>query len=327
MAGSVDDRAGRRPDPGLPAGGHDVGGQVAGAVGGQRDDRPLVGAAIAVEPTEGNEDPASRQRRRSPHLLHLGRQARGVDRPVPPDGPAGQVEGEELVVRPVGQEGDHVDGPGGPVDDRRAGDPRRVDVAARQGLPGDGLAEVGLPHHGAGVAGQGVDGVALGGHDDLVAGDERLGVDRAVERRRRPRLPGRAERPLVAGHAGAGGVLVVGQPVVGGRQRRGGDGRGGGRRRGRRGGGRAGRGRGLHRPAPFLVAGAGAGGRQGEGHRQRRGQHRRPPDAHDPDGSPSGRGGVTVGVTPPELGPRPPAPLTFPSDRGDGSSDVVWYGE
>src|SRR5207244_3738056 len=112
-----------------------------------------------------------------------------VDGPVPADGAGGQVEGEELVVGPVGQEGHDVDRAGAGVDDGGAGDAGRVDVAAGQRAAGDRLAEGRPPHDGAAVAGQGVDGVALRGHDDQVAGDERLGVDLAVEGGRRPRLP------------------------------------------------------------------------------------------------------------------------------------------
>src|SRR5581483_3120473 len=180
VAAGIDGRPPRRPDARLPAGGHDPGREVAGAVGGRGDHRTLVGPAVAVQAAEGDVDAPAGDRGRPPLLLDLRGEAGRVDRPLPADGAAGQVESEQLVVGSVGQEGDDVDGAGARVDHRGAGDAGRVDVPAGQRLPRHGRSEVLLPHHGAGPPVEGVDGVGLGHHDDAVAGDERLGVDLAV---------------------------------------------------------------------------------------------------------------------------------------------------
>ena len=76
---------------------------------------------------------------------------------------------------------DGVQQAGGGVDDRGAGDPGRVDIAARQGAARNGLAEMLRPHAAAGGCVEGVDRVVLGGDEHARTGDEDLRVDLAVE--------------------------------------------------------------------------------------------------------------------------------------------------
>jgi hypothetical protein len=67
------------------------------------------------------------------------------------------------------------------VEGRRAGDPERIDVAARERRQAYRSAQVLAPQDGAGCRIDGVDAVVLRRDDDLLVNDKRLGIDGAVE--------------------------------------------------------------------------------------------------------------------------------------------------
>ena len=99
------------------------------------------------------------------------------------------------------------------VDDRSARDADgRRDVAARQRSRGNRSPEVRGPRHRAGRGRERVDGVVLGRDEDAPAGDERLAVELAVERRRGPRRRGELDRGDASRHAIARRVAVVDGP-------------------------------------------------------------------------------------------------------------------
>ena len=80
-------------------------------------------------------------------------------------------------------EDDRIDDTGMRVDNRRAGDPGRVDVAARKVAAPHWRAEVGAPLKLAADSIERVDRVVLGCHDHLAARDEGLGIDVPVDSR------------------------------------------------------------------------------------------------------------------------------------------------
>src|SRR5205807_721150 len=98
--------------------------------------RPTVPEETAV----GDVDAALDDGEGAALLFHPPRQAGRIDRTVPAHGAFAQVEGEQLVMGPGGEEGDDVQRVRRRVGDGGARDPGRVDVAARQAGPVDGRA-------------------------------------------------------------------------------------------------------------------------------------------------------------------------------------------
>ncbi len=102
------------------------------------------------------------------------------------DTPAGDVDALELMVHRAAAVADlahHVDDSCGGVDDRRAGDSERIDVAA-SGFrvdAGQWRAERDRPEHSAVRGVEGDDAIVLGGGNDAPARDYRLAEDRAAE--------------------------------------------------------------------------------------------------------------------------------------------------
>ena len=131
----------RRPDAAARRAG--APGDDLGGVGqADADDPAVIAAAIAEMPAIGDIDPAVEDGERAALVLigvveapALRRQRGGdVDRPARQNGAVLQRHGEDLVARPRSR-GDHrveINRLRPLVDDRRAGDPQRVDIAAWQ---------------------------------------------------------------------------------------------------------------------------------------------------------------------------------------------------
>jgi hypothetical protein len=134
-----------------------------------------------------------------------------VDRPLPADAAGGQVQRHEAVLEAL--EGDRVHHAGRRVDHRGAGDPRNLDVPARQVASRHRLAQMCPPRPVAGARIERVDRVVLGRDDHPAARHERLGIDGAIHPRR-PQATHAAKRRPGRGDSGARGLAVIHRPVA-----------------------------------------------------------------------------------------------------------------
>ena len=175
-------RAAGRPDRPLAAGRHHEVEARALPAGGDGHHRPDVLAAVAVQSAEADVDVAVGDRERGP-LLDRGGVLEGagdVHLARPLHRPGGRVEGVEDVDG-AGLLGHHEDRLGGGVVGGGAGHPEREDVAAGEVGLGHRGADVVRPDHRPGQRVEGVEGVVLGGDDDVLADHDRLRPDRPVE--------------------------------------------------------------------------------------------------------------------------------------------------
>ena len=162
-------------------------GLLGAAALGDGDDPAVVVAAVAVVAAEAGHHVAVVERQPGP--LELGQlvRARQHDRLVQQHRAGVEVEADQVVLgagprRLVG-DGEHL--APGRVDDGCAGDADGGrDVAAREVPRRHGRADVRRPQHRAGVGGQLVDGVVLGGDDDATR--PARGARRRSRRRGRP---------------------------------------------------------------------------------------------------------------------------------------------
>ena len=129
--------------------------------------------------------------------------------------PAVDVNSDQHMCRHGGF-GHREDEPGAWIVDRRACDAKRRYVTARERRSRHWHSNGRMPLHPAGLCIQGVETIVFSGHQHTPADDERLGIDRTVERRGPEWCEARGIR-CACYIAGSSGIGMVHRPVGAGR--------------------------------------------------------------------------------------------------------------